>query len=56
MDLYHQQVFLAEMVAARVEEELLIENVKVIVNLNALVIHAENIRVGIAVNIVKILY
>ena len=41
-------------VVARVEEEQLTKSVKPIINLNAFIILAENIRVGIAVVIVTI--
>jgi hypothetical protein len=44
-------LLLKEEAVARVKEEQLIKSVKHIVNLNAFIILAENIRVGIAVAI-----
>ena len=44
----------AALAAARVEEDLLIESVKVIVNLNAFAILAENKRVDIDIAVVVI--
>ena len=44
----------ASAVAARVVEEQFAENIKVIVNLNAFAIHAENKRVDIDIAVVVI--
>ena len=60
---HHHHHYHPATAAARVEEDLLTESVKVIVNLNAFAILAENKRVDIDIavvaitdNIVKILY